>query len=59
MELPVADVDRGDARSARLEERVGEPARGGAHVRAVFPGDLDLERGVSSTVSSTCWPGFS
>ena len=44
MELPVADVDRDHARSAALEEDVGEAAGRRADVDAVEPGRVDAER---------------
>ena len=41
MQLPVADVDRDDARRAGLEQRVREAASGRADVRAVAPRRID------------------
>ena len=43
VELPVGDVHAGDAGSAGLEQAVGEPSGGGAHVEAQATLDLDAE----------------
>ena len=45
MQLPVADVDGDDSGGAALEQAVREPARRGADVEAVEPGDVDSEGG--------------
>jgi hypothetical protein len=42
MQLPVADVDRDHTPCAVLQERIREPARGGAEVEAVATVELDL-----------------
>jgi hypothetical protein len=44
VELAIADVDRRDARSAALEQDVGEAAGGGADVERVAAGGVDAER---------------
>jgi hypothetical protein len=43
MQLPVADVDRDDARSAALQQNVGEAAGRGADVGRVETGRIDAE----------------
>ena len=44
VQLVSADVDRDHARRAVLEQAVGEPAGGRAHVQAALPGHVDRER---------------
>ena len=62
MELPVADVDRDDARRAGLEQAVGEAAGRGADIGAVAPFDVDAERVecvaqlLSATGDERRWP---
>jgi hypothetical protein len=55
MQLPIAHVDREDARGSCLEEAVREPARRRADVGAVQAGDLEVEgvEGVTQLLAST------
>ena len=44
MKLAVADVDRDDSGSSRLQETFRESTRRRAHISAVAPGDVEAER---------------